>query len=232
MLRCHAAAEVRLSQSCARPSPPRTRRHACGVMCVQVTCFGRADGQHHSVVKLTSPSSGALECLEAFAVVVTPRLVVSTPKVVVEGGECHGLVWQEVAGGVQHSVPVCWWRVMPLLLCWGLLMAGSESLVSLVVWCTHKPCPLRAQEGSPWCGAHTSPAPLCAKEGSPWCGAHTSPASLRAKEGSPWCGAHTSPAPLCAKEGSPWCGAHTSPAPLCAKEGSPWCGAHTSPAPL
>lgn len=47
----------------------------------QVTCFGVADGQHHSIVKLTSPSSGALECLEAFAVIVKPRLVVSTPKV-------------------------------------------------------------------------------------------------------------------------------------------------------
>ncbi len=45
---------------------------------VTVSCHALSDGQHHSIVKVIGP--GGMQCLEAFAAVVTPLAVVSRPK--------------------------------------------------------------------------------------------------------------------------------------------------------
>jgi hypothetical protein len=70
---------------------------------ILVTCHALSDGQHHSVVKLHCPG-GHLQCLEAFAAVVTPRVVVSRPKVGEEASTGPPLVSYEDNQKEGHSL--------------------------------------------------------------------------------------------------------------------------------
>ncbi|MEW5318142.1 MAG: hypothetical protein WDW38_009388 [Sanguina aurantia] len=89
---------------------------------IRVCVHALSDGQHRSIIRLESPG-GEFEAVEAFACVVTPHCVISTPKVDLGTTYC-GVV-------VKHSVQLRNLSLLPVDYRWSVESSEEEVLADI-----------------------------------------------------------------------------------------------------
>ncbi|MEW5301041.1 MAG: hypothetical protein WDW36_003924 [Sanguina aurantia] len=89
---------------------------------IRVCVHALSDGQHRSIIRLQSPG-GACEAVEAFACVVTPHCVISTPRVDLGTTYC-GVV-------VKHSVQLRNLSLLPVEFRWSVESSEEEVLADI-----------------------------------------------------------------------------------------------------